>query len=503
VVFVGMRERRAVIEGSVLRASAYDLAPGETLADLVAAAGGLQAAAALGRISISRIVPAAHRRPGEPQRITLDVTPTTPGVIPPLAIENGDSVVVYELANAERNFVQVNGSVYLPGKFGFAPGMTLSALVQKAGGMMPGTYAGRAHVSRLNPSDRTRRLVTIELPKDSLAPWPNDIPIEDQDEVTIYSALEMRPERTVRISGAVNRPMTVPWREGMTVRDLILEARGLRPGAWLDSAEIARLPQDRTRGQMAETIRFPLDSTYLFDRDSVGRYVGPPGLPFRASGTPEVALQPWDNVLVLLQPDFEYQRTVHIEGEVRFPGNYAVRDRGDRLADLIERAGGLTERAYADGIKFYRLTDSIGRVNIDLPEALSSPRSRHNVLLQPNDSILIPEYQPSVKVVGAVNSPGSVLWQRGKPLSYYIGAAGGMAQNAHGSQASVQQANGETETRRDGFLFFNSDPKPSPGSLVFVPTKPVEEYRDRTAMFAAIASMIASTATIVIALTNQ
>ena len=115
----------------------------------------------------------------------------------------------------------------------------------------------------------------------------------------------------------------------------------------------------------------------------------------------------------------------------------------------------------------------------------------------------MPEFQPSVKVVGAVNSPGSVLWQPGRNLGYYIGAAGGVAQNGDGGKASVRQANGEVETRSGGFLIFGGgDPKATAGATIFVPTKAPEEYHDKTGLFAALASMIASTATIVIALTR-
>jgi polysaccharide export outer membrane protein len=502
VVFVGVRERRATVNGNVNRPAAYDLAVGETMADLVEAAGGLQADAAVARISISRILPAAERRSGEPQRVTLDVSPVE-GRFPPMPIEDGDVVTVYGVPEAERNFVEIGGSVYLPGKFGYAPGLTLSVLIQKAGGLQPATYAGRAHISRLNPTDQTRRIIPVVLPEDSTTPWANDIALEDRDAITIYNRLAMRPDRTITIVGAVNAPKRVAWREGMTLRDLVLEGGGLAPGASLDSAEIARLPIDRSRGQLATTLRVALDSTYLFDRDSLGRFIGPPGGPFRTSGAPEVALQPWDNVLILRQPEFEYQRTVTIVGEVRFPGTYALRTKNDRIADLVGRAGGLNDRAYPDGVQFLRTADGVGRINIDLPRALRNPRARDNIVLQPGDTVIVPEFQPSVKVVGAVNSPGSVLWQPGRPLSYYIGAAGGLAHNGDGRRASVRQANGEVESRRGGFLIFGGrDPKATAGATILVPVQPPEEYRDKTGLYAALASMIASTATIFIALTR-
>src|SRR5712691_6077213 len=104
---------------------------------------------------------------------------------------------------------------------------------------------------------------------------------------------------------------------------------------------------DAARGSRA----LPLDSTYLFERDSLGRYVGPPGLAFPASGAPEVPLAPYDNVLILKQPEFDFQRRVVITGEVKYPGTYSLRSKQDRLADLINRAGGLTRPAYGEGIR--------------------------------------------------------------------------------------------------------------------------------------------------------
>lgn len=501
VVYVGVQQRRASVRGSVLRPALYDLAETETLADLVAAAGGVTADASLTRISIERIVPAAQRTPNGPQRVSLDVTIAPgSGIIPPVAIENGDIVRVFALPGAVRGSVELRGNVYLPGKFALEPGLTLSRLVLRGGGLQPATYRGRAHISRLNRADQTRRTIPVALPTDSLAPWLADPVLEDGDEVTIYSRLEMRPELTVTVAGAVNMPGTIPWREGLTLRDAILEARGPAPGASLDSVEVARLPADRSAGQLAETFRVAIDSTYLFDRDSLGRYIGPPGSAFRPSGAPEVLLRPWDNVLIFRQPEFEFQRAVTIRGEVRFPGTYALRHKNERLTSLIARAGGLTARAYPDGIRFTRLADTVGRLGVDLPRALRQPGSQNDVILVPGDDIVIPEFLPSVRVTGAVNSPGSVLWERGKPIAYYLNAAGGLTPNANAGQASVRQANGQVETRRRGFLFRRFDPQPTPGSTVSVPEKPDRPARDTLTLLTALASVIASSATIVIAI---
>jgi polysaccharide export outer membrane protein len=348
VLFVPVHGTRVTATGAVKRPAIYELKPDESLVDLMRAAGGFRADAALTRISIRRIVPPGERTEGTPPRAVIDVrllgsSDTSVGaLVPRLPLNDGDSVIVDALSEAQRNFVDIRGNVYLPGRYGIEAGMKLSQLIRRAGGMRPATFAGRAHIERLNVADSTRFVIPVVLPADTTKPYDDDPELREYDIVTIYGRPEMRDDIYVVISGMVNRPGRYPWREGMTLRDLMLVARGPRIGADLREAEVARLPLDRSHGQLANTLRVSLDSTYLFDRDSLGRYVGPPGLPFSARGAPETVLQPYDNVLIFQQPDFELQRTVTINGEVKFPGTYALRSKDERLATLVERAGGLT-----------------------------------------------------------------------------------------------------------------------------------------------------------------
>src|SRR6266516_2738880 len=517
VVFVPVHGTRVQVTGAVTRPAIYELGPGETLSDLIRAAGGFRPDAALQRVSVYRTLPAAQRTPGLPPRTVIDVrlSPVPVGdpvgrdaeirgsvLVPPFAVEDGDSVVADSLPlRGARNFVDIKGNVYLPGRYGLEPGMKLSGLVKRAGGLRPATYAGRAHVERLNPTDSTRFVVPVELPSDASKRWKEDPELREYDIVTIYGRPEMRDSMYVAISGMVNEPGHYPWRAGMTLRDLVLMAHGPKFGAYLKEAEVARLPADRSRGELALTVREPMDSTYLFDRDSLGRYVGPPGLPFPAQGAAEVPLEPFDNVLILRQPDFELQRTVRISGEVRFPGTYALRSKDERLAELIDRAGGLMPQAYAAGIQFVRALNSAGRVDVDLTRALRDRRSGANVILQPGDSIGVPEFIPSVKVAGAVNSPGSVLWKQGRGLGYYIAGAGGYSYRADKGRVSVKYANGEVKTRRHT-LFFKSDPGPGPGSEVLVPVKDTTAGTNYVALFGAMAQVLASMVAIVVVVTR-
>src|SRR3989442_8287054 len=130
-------------------------------------------------------------------------------------------------------------------------------------------------------------------------------------------------------------------------------------------------------------------------------------------------------------------------GQVRFPGVYSLRSKNERLGDIVDRAGGLTRQACPDGIRFVRPTNAAGRIDIDLSRALREHDSRDNVIMQPADSVFIPEFLASVKVTGAVNSAGGVLWKRGEGVGYYIDAAGGFRFFADKGRVTVRVANRE------------------------------------------------------------
>jgi protein involved in polysaccharide export with SLBB domain len=251
----------------------------------------------------------------------------------------------------------------------------------------------------------------------------NDLLLQEDDSIYVFSVAGFRPVRYVVIGGAVNRSGRYNYRQGMTMRDLILQANGLDESAYLREAEIARLPDTRERGRTATTIRVPLDSTYLFERKPNGEYPGPPGLAAAASGAPDVVLRPYDNVLILRQPGWELQRTVTLNGEVRYPGAYALTNKSERLSDLIARAGGLTDDAYADGIVFNRAEGAIGRVGVDLSSALARYEGSDNLILRDGDNITVPPFNSTVTIRGAVNQPSTVAYVRGRSLDYYIRAA--------------------------------------------------------------------------------
>ncbi|PYO44535.1 MAG: hypothetical protein DMD33_02770, partial [Gemmatimonadetes bacterium] len=194
VIYVPLHGTRVQVTGAVLRPAIYELKEGETLPDLLRAAGGFRANAAVDRLAIHRILPAAERRPGPLPRAALDVTLA---VAPPSSDQRGSA--------------------------------------------KPGTAAGAA------PADGDP-LGGVSLPS---------LPLDNGDSVVVDSIGPLESLLYVGISGMVTKPGRYPWQDGMTLRDLVKLARGPKIGAYLKDAEIARLPADRSQGQLADTLRVP------------------------------------------------------------------------------------------------------------------------------------------------------------------------------------------------------------------------------------------------------
>jgi polysaccharide export outer membrane protein len=501
LVFVPIHGPRVRIVGAVARPATYEVRPNETLADALRFAGGFTATAARRRVQIERIVPPAQRAPGGRDRTVTEIVSDEflTGTGPSIPVMAGDVIRVFTVASRVRNRILVTGDVWSPGSLGLAPGMRVSDALRIAGGVRPDVYLGQVLVSRTLP-DSSRVQLRAAL-RDTTGAVINDLPLQEDDEIRVFSTSEFRPTRYVAINGAVRKSGQFPYREGMTIRDLVLLAGGMDQSAYLNEAEVARLPQNRTGGVTATTFRVPLDSSYIFERSPDGKYLGPPGLPAPSGPNPEVVVQPYDNVLILRQPNWELQRTAVIAGEVRYPGRYTLKTKSEKITDLIQRAGGLTPDGYANGVVFYRPRNGVGRIGIELPDVLKNARSLDNLPLQDGDSLFIPRFNSVVSVQGAVNSPVSVTYSPGKTLDYYIRAAGGPSRKADVQRAYVTQPNGKVEAHQSNFLLPDGIPKPLAGSTVYVPERdPGDKPFDFLQSAGAIASILATALTLVVAL---
>lgn len=497
IVFVPFHAKRVTLSGAVGRPAIYEMSDGETLADLIGFAGGFSATASAERIQVTRVVPTnVQREPGR-DRVVIDVRTDSVrrGAVPPFPVEDDDSVHVYSIGDRVRNRITVTGSVWVPGPQALVRGTRLSTALAAAGGVRPDAYVGEILISRRMP-DESKVQLRARL-GDTSGAVLDDLVLQEDDEIRVFSREDFRPAQFVAVTGMVQKPGRYEFRDGITMRDLIQLAGGLNVGAFLGYAELARLPEDRAGGRLATTTRVPLDSSYLFDRPSRA------ASELRTNRAADVPLQPYDNVLVLREPDWTLLKTVSLTGEVRYPGIYALETKNDRIADLIRRAGGLTSEGYPGGAVFTRRLDQTGRVDIDLDRALDDVNSADNLRLEEGDSLFVPSYVPTVKVSGAVNSPTSVSFRSGKNLKYYLASAGGGARDADTHRAYVTQPDGSVEVYKHRlWLIPDHVPQPRPGAMVHVPTRDRTQV-DRERLYGSIAQVVASLAAIVIVAVKQ
>lgn len=399
IVFVPMVERRVEADGAVMRPGLYELKEGEDLADLIRFAGGVAPNADLRRVQIQRILADGARGPGQ-DRTVMDVTLADAGG--EVSLRGGDRVTVFAVLDRVSNVVVVSGAVWRPGAYAAEPGTTLWEMIERAGGLLPDAVEARVQIQRLEEGDWIRRMIPVSLERD-----PDGTPLQNPeikalDQVFVYAKRELREGRVVSIGGWVQQPGVYPYVEGMSVRDLILKAGGLRSGAYLEHAEVSRvvISQQRTDA-LTRRFQVPLDSSYVFefredDRDGSRLASGASGDPLlpstdRATGgtvgdgaatrereSTEFILRNLDAVFVRKAPGFEPQQNVIVTGEVLLSGPYTLEKRGERLTELIARTGGLTPEAYPEGLQLWRTEED--REMDDLTAVEIAGRSFRGVL---------------------------------------------------------------------------------------------------------------------------
>ena len=251
----------------------------------------------------------------------------------------------------------------------------------------------------------------------------------------------------------------------------------------------------------------------------------------------EIELQPWDVVSVRKKKDYREQISVKVEGEVKYPGNYVLASKDERVSNLLKRAGGLSEEAFIEAANLIRVNTSIQKednnkteekvkkiqqelkdtssslvesftkptikVGLNLSKILSNPNSIDDILLQEGDVLSIPKQKNEIKVNGEVMVPSEVVYKEGASLNYYIDKAGGYTDNARERKVYVLYPNGDAN-RIKHFLFFKTYPKITPGAEILVPKIPEKKNGGMSvAEIIGLTSAVASLAGVVIAILRR
>ncbi|GAP72888.1 putative polysialic acid transport protein [Candidatus Symbiothrix dinenymphae] len=486
------------IDGNVKRPMRYEMKDDETVADLLEYSGGFAGGAYADKVRLDR------RTGGETQMFTISSE-----MFSTFKLTDKDLVSVSPgLAELYKNRVAISGAVYRAGYYELGDDIqTVKQLIEAADGVRGDVFLNRAILIREN-DDLRKEGLAIDL-NDLLNGTAQDILLRKNDALFVPSAIALYPQGGVTVHGAVALAgSTFEYVANMTLEDLLVRAGGL-----LESASTARI-------DIARRIVDPKSTTstsVLAQNFSFGVKDG-----FVVDGKTDFILQPYDVVYVRQSPSYSAQQNVRLEGEVLFPGTYALNKKSERLSDIVKRAGDLTPEAYVKGARLMRKmtetekfkarqirmlaqgADSINlaapdttyAVGINLEAALKNPKSDYDVVLKESDVLIIPEFNSTVKISGAVMYPNTVGYGSTNKLSYYIEQAGGYTDHAKKGGGYIVYMNGTVSKARNAAKYIE------PGCEIIIPTK-VERQKLSTGEIISIGTSVASLATMVMVLINS
>jgi polysaccharide export outer membrane protein len=471
IIFVPVRGKTVLIHGDVGRPAIYELKEGENLRALLDFCGGLSTSAYTGQAQIDRIKPFQMRGEGvvDKEVVDVDLRQLLRNPERDVPLFAADEVRVFSVLDEKQNYAVVTGNVWRPGRYELGKIATLRDLISAAQGVRPKTYLPLAHLVRYNDDMITKRIIPLNLGS-LLEDAALDRRLMPRDSLIIHSdAIIEVIDKYVTIRGEVKKPGRYPLDDNMVLEDLVALAGGYTESAEVLRAEVSRvMPQ----GLPGDTLALLIHPELPTNPSAVGRSdslrVSPDNI---AELGPRFPLQHRDEVLVVPNPNYKVQQNVSITGDILYPGVYALRTRGERLSELLTRAGGPTLTSYLGGAEFVR---GGGRVSVDLEKAFRDRNSSDDIIMLGGDQIFVPTRQHVVAVGGQVNIPGLLSFITGDNVGDYIDRAGGLTDSA--SYAILSTPQGESRRVNFGWLRSNPEvPEASTINVLKVPAPPPAE----------------------------
>lgn len=519
VIVVGPYEMLAQVSGKVKRPMFYEMKRGESLGTLISYAGGFAGDAYTRSVRV-------RRKTGRQYSI-FNVNEFD---MRNFRVADEDSVSVDSVIPRYENMVEIKGAVFRPGMYEVGGRInSVRELVEAADGLTEVAFAPHAVLHR-KKADRTLEVISVDI-DGILTGRIADVPLQNEDVLFIPTKTEAQEQRTITIHGEVLYPGIYTYADNESLEDFILQAGGLKQTASTVRVDVSR----RITNPQALEPDSIIARTYSFSlRDG-----------FVIDGAPGFVLEPYDEVYVRKSPGTSTQQNVSVEGEVVFAGNYTLTSRKMRLSDIFKAAGGGTDLAYIKGARLERRPTPSERVRmeaafrtqmeqqsknimqlairtkdaavlqaaqenskkaeekfqvpdmypvgIELDKAIAHPGSDADLVLREGDRLIVPQYNGTVKINGAVMFPNSVGYVEGKSVAYYIDQAGGFANDAKKSNTYILYMNGMLAK-------VGHNAKVRPGCEIIVPTK--IQSRMGLAETLSIGSSAASIAAVIATIAN-
>ena len=519
VIVVGPYDCLVNITGKVKRPMYYEMKPNESIASLLKYAGNFTGDAYKKAVRV-------NRKTGKEYSVfnvgEFDFSS--------FHIADGDSVSVDSVYPRYANTVELKGAVFRPGMYNLGEQVnSVRSLIEHADGLLESAFTGRAVIHRMK-EDRTLEVVSVNLGA-VLDGSAADVPLKENDVLLVATKQEMMTERTITIRGEVQFPGVYKYADNETLEDFVVQAGGLTDKASTINVSVSRRVNDakalRPDSIIARNYTLALKDGLIAD------------------GTPGFVLMPFDEVYVTKSPAYVEQQNVSVEGEVLFPGTYSLTKRNLRVSDLFKKSGGSNDLAYLKGARLMRRANEAEKlrmqavlkmqreelqknllelaassnngssvqqaaegakkaniakfevpneypVGIDLVEAIKNPGSDADIVLREGDRLIVPQYNGTVKINGAVMYSNTVAYEKGKSVAYYVDQAGGFASDAVKRRAYIIYMNGKVAKVGHGA-------KVQPGCEIVVPAKlkrkmSVAETMSLGSSMSSIAAMIATIA---------
>ena len=495
------------ISGSVKRPAIYEIREGESISthQALGLAGGV-------------LTPGQHRY------LKMEYTQSGEEVITdiqqPADRVFGDGAILNVTASKQKrsSAVTLTGHTRQPGTHDLKKSRTLSDLINDEKVLGKDIYPLIGIIQRTDKNEFTKKLIAFS--PSQILKGGFDKELSDGDTVQLFSSMQIQSlqhdtplyhsvasnrgdmivdpvlvtflkERSVFVRGAVRQAGAYPVSDNANLKNILAVAGGLSLEANPENIEITS--RENGRQIINSSIEQPISIT----------------------------IHAGDTVRVNQKFHKIATKTVAIKGEVNHPGNYDLTP-GDTLLDLINRAGGLTPQAYADGTIFSRATErmreekrykaqaqdlelklersmqqvaddkkpnmtqidatqnlitqlkdatAIGRITVEADPVILSTYQDQNILLEKGDRIYIPQRPLTVRVAGEVLSPAALQFRDEKAPLDYIREAGGTTHFADKSRTFVIYPDGSAQPLKVSGWNHNSVKIP-PGSTIIVPRDP-------------------------------